>query len=99
MEGLAKVATQVVENIYVDGMVAHIAINLGLRNRVARLEPLCGYNLINIEHYLNRGLVRQEGPDTYKILVLYEPIYQFTIPNPERTNIHNCDNWRYLLGN
>lgn len=97
--GLAKVATQVVENIYVGGTVTHIVIALGLRNRVAHLEPLCGYNLIDIEHCLNRGLVKQERSDTFKILVLYEPVHQFTIPNPERTNIHNRDNWRYLLGN
>ena len=94
MEGLAKVATQVVENIYVDGMVSHISIALGLHNRVAHLEPLCGYNLINIEHCLNRGLVRQEGPNTYKILVLREPVHQFTIPNPESNNVHNREKWR-----
>lgn len=80
-------------------MVTHIAIALGLRNRVTHLEPFCGYNLINIEHCLNRGLVRQEGLDTYKILVLYELVHEFTIPNSERTNIHNRNNWWYLLGN
>lgn len=79
MAGLAKVTTQVVENIYVGGRVIQIAINLGLRNRVAHLEPFCGYNLINIEHGINKGLVRQEGPDTYNILVLRDPVHQFTI--------------------
>lgn len=59
-----------VENIYVIGMVTHIAIALGLRNKVAHLEPFYSYNLINIERCLNRGLVRQEGSNTYKILVL-----------------------------
>lgn len=32
MENLAKIITQVVDNIYVGGMVTHIAIALGLRN-------------------------------------------------------------------
>lgn len=92
MACLAKIVAQVVENFYVGGMVTHISIALGIRSRVAHLEPLCGYNLINIEHDLNRGLVRQERPNTYKILVLRSPVHQFTIPNPERTNIHNRDN-------
>lgn len=98
-ENLAKITAQVVENIHVGGMITHIAIALGLRNQVRHLEPLCGYNLINIEHCINRGLVRQEGPNTYKILVLREPVHQFNISNPDRTNVHNRDNWRYLLGN
>lgn len=48
IENLAKVTAQVVENIYVGGMVTHIAIALGLRDQVTHLEPFCGYNLINI---------------------------------------------------
>lgn len=97
--GLTKIVAQNVENIYVGGMVTHIAIALGLHNRVTHLEPLYGYNLINIEHFLNRGLVREEGPDTYKIPVLHDPIHQFIVPNPKRNNVYNHDNWQYLLGN
>lgn len=75
MENLAKIINQVIKHIYVDGLVTYIAITLGLRNQISHLNPFCGYNLLDIEHCLSRGLVRRDEPNTFKILVLYEPVH------------------------
>lgn len=53
LANLNKVANQTIEDIYVGRLVTHIAIALGLRNCVAHLTPARGYNLLNIDHYLN----------------------------------------------
>lgn len=55
---LDKVANSIIGNIYVGVTVTHIALALGLRNQVARLTPIYGYNLLDLDHCINRGLVR-----------------------------------------
>lgn len=39
----------------------------------------------------------REGPTAYKIVILSDVVHQFTLPNPERTNVHNNDYWHYSL--
>lgn len=85
LDGLDRVENEKVENIYMGGTVTHISIALGLRNQVAHLTPWCGYGLLVIDHCLNRGLVRREGLDKYKIVILGDIVHQSTLPNPEKT--------------
>lgn len=86
-------------NIYVGRTVTHIALAFGLYNQVAHLTPICRYNLLDLDHCLNRGLVIREGPNKFKILILSEFVHHFTIPNSERTSIHNSESWQYHLEN
>lgn len=77
--------------------MTHIAIALGLRNRITHLTPWCGYDLINIDHCLNSILVRHEGSCEYNIVILSNMVHPFTLLNPDRTSIHDRDNWHYPL--
>lgn len=95
--GLDRVSNQTIENIYVSGIVTYITLALGLRNQVAHLTPMCRQNLLNIDQCLNRGLVRRNGPNEFKIVIISEDVHQFTLPNTEKTSVHNRENWCYLL--
>ncbi|KAK2402874.1 hypothetical protein QL285_052360 [Trifolium repens] len=37
------------------------------------------------------------GPEEFQLLVHFVPIYHFTLPNSNRTSVHNQDNWLYDL--
>ncbi|KAI5414228.1 hypothetical protein KIW84_058388 [Lathyrus oleraceus] len=72
LTSLYRVANKVIENIYVDGTVTHIAIASGLCNQIALLTPCCGHDLIDIDHCMISRLVRREGPNEYNIVILSE---------------------------
>ncbi|KAI5442121.1 hypothetical protein KIW84_011261 [Lathyrus oleraceus] len=94
---LARVSNQKIENIYVSGIVTHIDITLGLCNQVAHLTHWCEYELIDTYHCLNSRLVRREETTEYNIVILSDVVNQSTLPSPEKTNVHNCDNWHYPI--
>lgn len=85
---LDNVDNSITRNIYVGGTVTHIALTLGLYNQVAYLAHIYGYNLLDLDHCLNRGLVRREGPNEFKILILNDVVQHFVLPN-EKTSVYN----------
>jgi hypothetical protein len=45
----------------------------------------------------NNHLIGNLGPDTFPLLVNFNTVYQFTLPNSDRTNVHDKKNWLYEL--
>ncbi|KAI5444285.1 hypothetical protein KIW84_012785 [Lathyrus oleraceus] len=90
--GLDRVANQEIENIYMGGTLTYIAIALGLPSQIALLSPWCRHDLIDIDHYFNSILVKLDGLNEYKIVILSDVVHQFTLPNLEKTSVHNRDN-------
>ena len=81
------------------GTVTHIAYALGLLKQLSHLVPYCGYTLIDINHCLDRGLVRRVYISTkqYKHLINNQTVHYFSLPHQGRTNIHKKENWTYAL--
>lgn len=52
---------------------------------------------MNIEFFFNRHFIRTRGSNEYGLLINLEAVHHFTLPNHERTNTHNRDNWLYDL--
>lgn len=77
--------------IHVGGTVTHIAYALGLFSKLSYLFTHYGYTLINLDDFLDCGLMRGVyfSPAHYKLLIDNETIYYFGLPYPTRTNIHN----------
>lgn len=61
------------------------------------MTPLGGIRPMNIVFYFNHRLIRNLGPNAYEFLIRNKVVHHFTLPNHERTNVHNRDNWIYDL--
>lgn len=95
LRNLKRVIKHKINDICVGELVTHIAIALGLQNKVSHLTPTWGFNLLDIDHCLNYSLVWREGPDEFIILINHDIINLFTLPNQEFTLVHDKDNWLY----
>lgn len=85
--------------IHVGGVVAQIAHTIKLQNKLTHLIPYCGFSLLDLNHYLEKGMVRQAyfKVNEYKLLINHEVVRHFFLPNPEGTNIRDRKNWTYAL--
>lgn len=97
LSSLDKIANSTRGYILVGGKITHIALALGLNNQIENLVLIHGHNLIDIEHCLNKSLVRREGSNEFKILIGREVVYHIVIPDPKRMSVHNHENWLYRL--
>lgn len=80
--------------IHVGRTFTHIAYALGLLNQLSHLVPYCNFTLIDTDHCLDHDLVWRAyfKINEYKIIINNEVIHHFTLPNLERTSIHNMEN-------
>ena len=85
--------------MHVGGKVTHIAYAICLRNKLTHLVPHIGFTLLDMDHCLEKGMVRWVyfRINEYKILINNEVIHHFHLPNPERTNVQQRENWIYAL--
>ena len=72
-------------------------VTIGLRYPLARINPLGGIRPMNLHFCFNRDIIRNLGPDEFEFLINNEVVQLFTLPNHERTSVHNQDNWLYNL--
>ena len=52
---------------------------------------------MDIEFCFNRRIIGNIGTDTFDYLISNEVVRLFTLPNHERTSVHNRNNWLYDL--
>lgn len=45
----------------------------------------------------NHGFIRNLGPNKFEFLINNEVVHLFTLPNHEKTSVHNMNNWLYDL--
>lgn len=82
-------------DIFAGGVVISIALDLGLYNQVAHLVTLEGHTLLDIDHFLNRQLVRVRRSNEFYLLINNKVFHYFVLPNPKQTCVHNRDNRLY----
>ena len=85
--------------LHVGGTVTQIASALGHTSKLSHLTSYCGYTTMDIDFYLDRGLMRRVyfNPNQYRLLIDNETVHYFTLPDPMMTNVHNPANWTYAL--
>lgn len=74
-----------------------IADALGLRYPLNRLHAFGGTRPMHLNSRFNQGIIANLGPAEFEMLIDNEVVRNFTLPNHEKTNIHNRDNWFYNL--
>jgi hypothetical protein len=52
---------------------------------------------MDIEFFFDHRIIGNLGPDTFDYLINNEVVRLFTLPNHERTSVHNRNNWLYDL--
>ncbi|WJX12927.1 DNA (cytosine-5)-methyltransferase [Trifolium repens] len=53
------------------------------------------FRYMDIPFCFDRNLIANLGPATIQLLINHALVHDFTLPNPERTNIHDKNNWLY----
>ena len=85
--------------IHVGGTVTQIASALGLTSKLLHLTSYCGYTMMDIDFFLDHGLIRRVSfnPNQFRLLIDNETIHYFTLPDPMMTSVHDPANWTYAL--
>jgi hypothetical protein len=52
---------------------------------------------MDVTFCFNRHLIGNFRPGPYQLLVNHTPVHDLTLPNPDRTNLHDKKNWLYDL--
>lgn len=97
LANLAKISRETHNNIIIGGLVTMIVDALGLRYPLNLLHAFGGIHPMHLDFCFNRGIVTNLGPTEFEFLIDNEVVQNFTLPNHEKTNIHNQDNWFYKL--
>lgn len=79
--------------------MTQIASALGLDSRLLQLTPYCGSTLIDLDFFIDRGLIRRASfhPYQYRLLINEQVVYYFTLPDPQMTRVSNPTNWNYSV--
>lgn len=78
--------------ILIGGLITMIVADIGLRTPLSHFTPLGGIRPMNIVFCFNHRLIRNIGPNVYELLIRNEVAHHFTLPNHERTSVHNRGN-------
>lgn len=81
--------------ILIGGLVTMIADVIGLRYPLNRIHGFGGIRPMHLNFCFNRGIIANLGPVEFELLIDNQVVLNFTLPNHEKTNIHNRDNWLY----
>lgn len=94
---LNNIANSIRGYIHVGEIATSVAIDVELLNQVTHLTHMQEFTLIDINHYINRQLMRARTPNEFNLLIHNKVIHCFFLPNREQTGTHNYENWIYRL--
>lgn len=94
---LAKIARETHCPIIIGGLITMIVDAIGLRYTLNHLHTFGGILPMHLNFCFNRGIIANLGPTEFELLIDNEVVRNFTLPNHEKTNIHNRANWFYNL--
>ncbi|MCI14564.1 hypothetical protein A2U01_0035696, partial [Trifolium medium] len=99
---------RVIENlnrrICICGFVTLLARAIGLHTHPDKIIPLGGpifrgFGFMDLLFCAARSLISNLGSATLQLVINLAPVHEFTLPNPERTSVHDKKNWLYDLEN
>lgn len=94
---LDRIARETHGTIIIGGLVNMITDALGLRYPLNCLHDFGGIRPIHLDLCFNRGIIANLGTVEFELLIDNEAVQNFTLPNHEKINFHNRDNWFYNL--
>lgn len=97
LANLAKTTQETHGPIIIGGLITMIDDAISLRYSLNRLHAFGGIRPMHLNFCFNRGIIANLGPTEFELLIDNEVVKNFTMPNHEKTNVHNRANWFYDL--
>ncbi|MCI02100.1 hypothetical protein A2U01_0023132, partial [Trifolium medium] len=92
-----KIIEDPTHHISIGGFVTFLARAIGLHTPLSQIVPFGGIQPMDITFCFNHHLIGNLGPNEFQLLINFEPVHQFTLPNSDRTSVHDKRNWLYDL--
>jgi hypothetical protein len=97
-----KISNNMNRSVNMGGFVTFLAKKIGLQTRLDQIVPFgtpyaSGFRYMDVTFCFNHHLIGNLGPGPYQLLVNHTPVHDLTLPNPDRTNLHDKKNWLYDL--
>jgi hypothetical protein len=104
LANFVKIVENTNRRICIGGFVTLLARAIGLYTPLEQLvtfgAPLAsGFRYMDFPFCFDRSLIGTLGPANFQLVFHHAPVHDFTLPNPERTNIHDKKNLLYDLEN
>ncbi|CAJ2652679.1 unnamed protein product [Trifolium pratense] len=89
LNNIAKIIKEPTSRISIGGFVTFFARALGLHAQLSCVTPSASIQPMDIIFCFNQHLIGYLGPVEYLLLINFESVHQFTLPNTEKTSVHN----------
>ena len=94
---LDRISRETQGTILIGGLVTMIVDAIGLRYQLNHIHAFGGICPMRLNFFFNRGIIANLGPTEFELLINNQVALNFTLPNHEKINVHNRDNWLYNL--
>lgn len=89
LANLAKISRETHGPIIIGGLITMIVDVIGLRYPLNHLHAFGGIRPMHLNFCFNRGIISNLRPAEFELLIDHEVVRNFTLPNHEKTNVHN----------
>ncbi|PNX95489.1 hypothetical protein L195_g018682 [Trifolium pratense] len=97
LANFVKIIEDPTHHISIGDFVTFLARAIGLHTPLSQIVLSGGIQPKDITFCFNNHLIGNHGPNEFQLLINFEPVHQFTLPNSDRTSVHNKRNWLYDL--
>jgi hypothetical protein len=97
LANIVKIIQTPSSRISIGGFITFIARALNLHTPLSQIILSAGVQPMDIIFCFNNHLIGSLGPTEYLLLINFESVHQFTLPNIDKTSVHNKQNWLYDL--
>lgn len=94
---LDRITQDIQGTILIRGLVIMIVDAIVLRYPFNRIHSFGVIRPMHLNFLFNRSIISNLGPTKFELLINNQVVLKFTLPNHEKTNVHNRDNWLYNL--
>jgi hypothetical protein len=93
----AKIIEEPTRRINIGGFVIFLGRALDPHTPLSRIVLSGGIQPMDITFCFNNHLIENLGTDQFQLLINFESVHHFTLPNSDRTSVHDKQNWLYDL--
>jgi hypothetical protein len=97
LDNLANFTQDPTRQIGIGGFVTILARALDLHTPLSQIVLSVSVESMGIHFCFNNHMIGNLGPDAFQLLIDFQPIHEFFLPNNERTSVHDKKNWLYDL--
>ncbi|KAK2443544.1 hypothetical protein QL285_014633 [Trifolium repens] len=95
LANFAKIIEEPTRRINIGGFVIFLGRALDPHTPLSRIVLYGGIQPMDITFCFNNHLIGNLGPNQFQLLINFESVHHFTMPNNDRTSVHDKQNWLY----